>query len=172
MEPINETTARQLLARYHQGETSLVEERQLSQYFCNAQLPHDLIPYRSLFRFFQNEAAVMPHKTSSTPLETIPIKATRYHRNVVLRRWIPIAAAASITAVAATLLLFFHLFGPAKNDFVCYINGERIFDQEEALQLAQQQWVQISERIAQATDMVNKLEQMTTYTKTINKYIP
>jgi len=155
MEPINETTARSLLERYHQGETSLTEEKQLSTYFCQAQLPNDLLPYRALFRFFRDEAAVLPPK--SAPLQ---------RRRIYLWFLAPIAAA------AACLLLFFTLYSPTQQDFICFQDGQRIQDQEEALQLAQQQWVQMSLRIEKATAIAEKWEQMKSYTETINKYIP
>ena len=155
MEPINETTARQLLERYHLGETSLTEEKQLSAYFCQAQLPNDLLPYRTLFRFFRDEAAVLPPKSASLP-----------KRRIYLRLFAPIAAA------AACFFLFFTLYSPTQHDFVCYQDGHRIQDQEEALQLAQQQWEQMSLRIEKATALAEKWEQMKNYTETINKYIP
>jgi len=225
MEPINETIARQLLERYLLGETSLIEEKQLSQYFCNAQLPHDLLPYRALFRFFRHEAAVMPPERAVVPSVVAvmppesavvpseaevmpperavvpsvvavmppervvvpseaavmpperavvpsvvavmpPEKTVRSSRNVVFRRLAPVAAVA-----AAALILFFSLNRPVQSDFVCYIDGERIQNQEEVLLLAQQQWAEMTERIERASAMVDKLERITNYTETINKYI-
>ena len=158
MEPINETTARQLLERYQQGETSLAEEKQLSLYFCQAQLPNDLLPYRALFLFFQAEAAVMPPE----PALRNPLRLRRNY----LRFSVPFAAA------AAGIILFFALYRPFNDDFVCYQDGKRIRNQEVAMQLAQQQWEQISVHIEKATAMVDILEQMRNYTEIINKYIP
>ena len=158
MEPINETTARQLLARYLLGETTLSEEKQLSNYLCTAALPDDLLPCRALFRFFRDEAAVTPPESASTrSLRTRP----RY-----LRLFAPLAAA------AAGILLFLSLYHPAHSDFVCYQDGRRINDRQEAMLLAQQQWEQVSAQIEKATAMAEKLDQMKNYTQTISKYIP
>ena len=156
MEPINETLARQLLERYFQGETSLIEEEQLSTFFCNAQLPNDLLPYRTLFRFFQDEAAMMPLDSA--------IQHTIRPRRNLLRLWAPLIAAAGI-------LLFFALYYPSKQDYVYIKDGQRIHNQEEAVQLAQQQLTQISIRMQRANAMVDKLEQVSNYTETIHKYI-
>jgi len=159
METINETTARQLLERYHQGETSLAEEKQLSAYLCQAQLPNDLLPYRALFRFFRDEAAVMPPK--SAPQKPL----------IVRRNYIRLFTLFAATA-AAGILLFFALYSPPNQDFVYYQDGQRIQNQEEALLLAQHQLDQMSARIEKATAMAEKWEQMKNYTETISKYIP
>jgi len=158
METINETIARQLLERYHDGETSLSEEKQLSAYFNQGLIPDDLLPYRALFSFFRDEAAVMPPKSA-------PQKSFRFRRNYI-RLIAPFAAA------AAGIILFFSLYNPTNDDFVYYQDGQRIRNQEEAMQLAQQQWEQMSAHIEKATAMVDKLEQMRNYTEIINKYIP
>ena len=156
MEPINETAIRQLLERYHQGETSLLEERQLSDYFQQADLPHDLLPYRALFRFFQVEAAVSP------PKKTLQKTSAR---RTIQRLLAPFAIA------AAALIFFFSLYQLNNQDFVYIKDGQRIHNRNEALQLAQQQLEQASIRIQKANAMVEKLEQVTNYTETIHKYI-
>jgi len=143
METINVTTIRQLLERYHQGDTSLEEERQLSDYFCNAPLPDDLLPYRALFRFFRHEAAVMP-----------PQKI-----NPSMRKAIRIFA--PLTAVAAMLILFFALYHPQPaQEFLCYKDGARIDDREEVVQLAQHQLNQISIRMQKATALAARMQQL------------
>ncbi|MDR2585409.1 MAG: hypothetical protein LBC84_04210 [Prevotellaceae bacterium] len=158
MEPINETTIRQLLASYFQGETSLAQEQQLASYFLESELPEDLLPYRALFRFFREEAAVAPPQLAPTKVS--------HGRRILFR------LSAYTSAVAAGIIIFFALYRPVKEDFVCYQDGQRILNQEEVMQLAQQQWDQVSTQIEKATAMAEKLEQMKSYTQIINKYIP
>jgi len=153
MEPINETIARQLLDRYFEGETTRSEEHQLATFFIKAPIPEDLMPYSPLFRFFMAEAAVMP-----------PRQTTR------LRPYL-IRILAPLTAAAAGVILFFALYHPATHDFVYIKDGQQIKNRNEAIQVAQQQWEQMTLHIQKANDMVDKLEQMTTYTETIHKYI-
>jgi len=158
MEPINETTIRQLWESYLQGNTTLAEEQQLAAYFCEAQLPNDLLPYRALFRFFRTEAAVVPP-------ESAPQKSVRFRRNAI-RLLTPFMAA------AAGVILFFALYRPANDPFIHYKDGQRLINREEAMQLAHQQLEQISIQIQRANNtMADKLEQVTNYTETINKYI-
>ncbi|MCL1974433.1 MAG: hypothetical protein FWG54_06435 [Bacteroidetes bacterium] len=157
MEPINETAIRQLLERYHEGTTSLAEERELSAWFREADLPQDLMPYRALFGFFTNEAAFMP--------PAVRPRHIRPFTHSMIRLLAP------LTAVAAALILYFALRPPVTSDFICYQNGARIYDQEEALDLAHQQLAQMSLQLQKASAIAEKLEQMNTYTVTINKYI-
>jgi hypothetical protein len=160
MKPLDETTARLLLERYHQGETSLEEEQQLSSYFCSEAIPQELLPYRALFRFFRAEAAV-------TPPESVPQRAPRTRRNLIL-------FLAPIASIAAGVALFFmlHQPPPPPEELVCYVDGKRIHNHQEALQMAQQQWEQITAKLERANAMAGKLEQITHYTETINKYLP
>ncbi|MCL2738581.1 MAG: hypothetical protein FWE30_03945 [Bacteroidales bacterium] len=157
MEPINETTIRRLLERYHEGETSLAEERQLSAYFTQAQLPDDLLPYRALFGFFRAEAAFTPPAVRPQKIRAFGPKVIRL--------------LAPLTAAAAVLILYFALRPPVKPDFICYLDGERIYNREEALQVADQQWALMTAQLQKASAMAEKLEQMTDYTEIIHKYI-
>jgi len=157
MEQINETTIRQLLERYHEGETSLAEERQLSAYFRKAELPQDLLPYRALFGFFGAEAAILPPVTRPQHIRAFGPKLIRL--------------LAPLTAVAAALILYFALRQPVASDFICYLDGERVYDREEALDMAHQQLAQMSLQLQKASVMADKFEQMNNYTETIKKYI-
>ena len=159
MEPINETTIRQLLARYLEGETSLAQEQQLAAYFTGnprPDMPPDLLPYRTLFSFFQKEAAMMP--PDSTPQRGLRVK-----RNLI-RIWTPLATAAGIA-------LFFALFHPSDDDFVCYKDGKRIRDRKEAILLAQHQLGVISGHTQKAGEILGKMEMVANQTEVIYKYI-
>ena len=46
---------RKLLEKYDEGETSVREERLLSEYFRNNEVPRELAPYRMMFTFTDRE---------------------------------------------------------------------------------------------------------------------
>ena len=93
-----------LLDKYWRCETSLDEEAQLRKYFERDDIPEDLQPYTSLFRYFGNISAAEPEKMIDIPLNS-GIDEYRHKRPLVRRiqtRW--------IYRVAAAILILFSVF--------------------------------------------------------------
>ena len=153
-----------LLERYHEGQTSLREEQELAAYFRRESLPKELQPYKALFCFFQQEAAVMP-----------PEQAPQAPKHAS-RKWL--VRTLSLGAAAAALLISFFTFTgrtEASETLVCvyYVDGIASEDESQALALVQQQLSQISKKMHQAAKtMDNNMEQSYQYTKRINQYLP
>ena len=153
-----------LLERYHEGQTSLQEEQELAAYFQSETLPKELQPYKALFCFFQEEAAVMP-----------PEQAPQTQKRAA-RKWL--SRTLSLSAAAAALLIGFFTFSE-KTDasktvaYVYYVDGVPSQDESQALALVQQQLVHISQKMHQAAKVMdNSIEQSYQYTKEINQYLP
>ena len=152
-----------LLERYHEGETSLKEEQELAAYFRRESLPRELQPYKALFCFFQEEAAVMPP-------EQTPQTQKR-----ASRRWL--TRTLSLGAAAAALLICFFTLSQRTDAsktviYAYYVNGVPSEDESQALALVQQQLAHISAKMHQAAKVMdNNIEQSTQYTKKINQYL-
>jgi hypothetical protein len=115
---MNEQKVQEMLQKYFDGATSIEEERDLQRYFAIGDLPESLKAYRPMFTFFEEERAVMPPKH-----ETRRIRLTL----------------SVITGIAASIAILFMVGLPrlkSGNDYVYYVNGQRIYDQTAALELA------------------------------------
>ena len=87
-------TAKILLDRYFEGNSSLAEEAALRSYFQQENLPPDMEPYRPLFQFFAEAGKQTPSKAFTDRLEAMkgraPTKIVRLRQP--LTRWLAIAA--------------------------------------------------------------------------------
>lgn len=96
----------QLLERYWKGETSLQEEEILRSFFSQKDIPADLIRYKALFAYEQQEKMEdvlgddFDEKILSMIEEPTPVKA----RVITMRqRMMPLFKAAAIVAIFLTL---------------------------------------------------------------------
>ncbi len=94
--PLTPAGARDLLARFEAGETSVAEERDLFSFFRSPALPPDLEPLRPLMAWYEGGCRGEP-------------EITAHHEPARIFRWRPLlrmaAAVATIIAVAASALL-------------------------------------------------------------------
>lgn len=87
-------TAKTLLNRYFEGNTSLAEEEALRNYFQQEVLPEDMEPYRSLFQFFTIAGEQKTSEAFSDRLESIQKRKTGrlVQFSKPMSRWLAIAA--------------------------------------------------------------------------------
>ena len=96
----------QLLDRYWQCETSLEEEEILRAFFSQKDVPVELLKYRALFVYAQNEVkddvlgADFDAKLLTMIDEPAPVKARRI---TMTQRLIPLFKAAAVVAIILTL---------------------------------------------------------------------
>lgn len=98
---MSEIYIKSLLEKYFEGNTSLEEEKQLHQYFLQAKIAEELLPYKPLFDFFGQQAALMPSSNLlKNPLEKyVPPSNPGSLRTII-----------KILAAAACLLLTFSIW--------------------------------------------------------------
>ncbi|WP_020539624.1 hypothetical protein [Lewinella cohaerens] len=98
-------TAKTLLNRYFEGNTSLTEEEALRSYFKQEVLPEDMEPYRSLFQFFAIAGEQKVSEEFSARLDSIQKrKASQLVQfRKPMSRWLAIAA--MITLALAVWIL-------------------------------------------------------------------
>ncbi|WP_367389386.1 hypothetical protein [Lewinella sp. LCG006] len=99
-------TAKRLLERYFEGNSTLAEEAQLRSYFQQEDLPADMLTYRPLFQFFTAAGNQKVSEAFTERLETIGHKTTASivpFRKVVAR-WAAIAAMIAL-GLAAWMLV-------------------------------------------------------------------
>ncbi len=139
-----------LLARYEEGETTLAEEKVLSDYFSKSEVPEHLSTYKLMFAF---SAEQRTHKLESEPEIEEPRKNNRY-------AWTSIAA---ILIVALGIFFF--------NDSSRKINENdlgTINDEEIAMQKAKETLNMVSQIMNEGTaDLVYLKE----FNNTKNKII-
>ena len=90
---MNELEVRKILDKYWEGETSLEEERALSNYFTQHDVPDDLAQFAPLFTFFTQERNISMSSEIKTPTPQVNPQA-------VVRKiswWRAVAAAAMLT---------------------------------------------------------------------------
>ena len=117
---MNEQKIQELLLKYFDGATSLDEERDLQRYFAQGDMPDSLKTYRPLFDFFAEERDVQP--PAQKP------EARRIRMNLSI-----------ITGIAASIAILFMVGMPKMktDDYVYYVNGQRVYDQTAAMELAE-----------------------------------
>jgi hypothetical protein len=102
-----------ILEKYFQGETTVLEENELKNYFSSSDVAKHLEQYKLLFGYF-SEAKKQAY------IKTVPLKAKK--RNV---RWISIAA--SVVAILG-ISTFTYLHQPKEsNDLGTYESPEEAF---------------------------------------------
>lgn len=110
----SEKDIRRLLDLYYQGETSVVEERQIVEYFeSHENLPDDLIPDSYLFKSFYNKNSYIPETVDEKIIKAIEEefkKQTKSHNYRLI--WY------ALSAVAACLIIGYiglKIFSPQNN---------------------------------------------------------
>ena len=128
---MNEQKIHELLQRYFDGATSLDEERDLQRYLTGSDLPESLKAYRPLFDFFAEERDVKPD---------LKIQRFKDSKNQKLNRGIFESwNLGIITGIAASIAILFMVGVPKmqRDDYIYYVNGQRIYDQTAALEMAE-----------------------------------
>ena len=104
----------ELLARYHEAETTIAEERELKQLLATPGLPVRYAQYASYFRVQRvlakaeplNAASFeLPRVSARTPAER-PLRARRASRTSRIRRYVPALAAVLAVTIIASVALF------------------------------------------------------------------
>lgn len=116
------TQIEQLLNKYLEGKTSIVEERELKAYFSSDNVASHLQPYKSMFGYFKNQEEVQFTKT-------LPLQPRK--RNVV--KWIGVAA--SFVVLFGTSLFYINSNG-TNEDLGTYDDPEVAFiETQKALEM-------------------------------------
>ena len=147
---------RQLLDRYFEGKTTLEEETQLRRAFQQKELPEDLLPFRPLFQYFEQERdAQLDQSFEQRLLEQIDEKPatspTAILRRLPTQRW-----AVGIAAAVMLALGLFWLYQPAgfqTREDATAINWSKyeVEDPEEAFRITQSALLQASQELNQGT---------------------
>lgn len=148
---------RKLLDRYFEGETTLEEEAQLRRAFQQKEeLPEDLLPFRPLFRYFEQERdAQLGQGFEQRLLEQInekpEVRPTATVRRLPVQRW-----AVGIAAAVVLALGLFWLYQPAtfqQKEEVAAIDWSKyeVDDPEEAFKITQSALLQASQELNQGT---------------------
>ena len=140
---MNEQRVHELLQRYFDGATSLEEERNLQRYFAGCDVHESLKAYRPMFTFFAQERAVEP-----------PIRKTQA-RKISLNMSIITAIAASIA-----LLLWIGLPMMKSDDYVYFVNGQRIYDENAAIALAEDNLQMLAASMQSALNGMTALDKL------------
>jgi hypothetical protein len=113
-----------LLEKYFQASTTLTEENELKQYFRSANVKPEHELYRPMFQVFDDE---LTESVSTQAKEAISVKMPH-------RFWL---FSASISGIAATLVLAFWLIRTQPTDDYAIMRGKRINNPEFAQQYAE-----------------------------------
>jgi len=123
---MNEQKVNELLQRYFDGATTLDEERDLKRYFARSDIHESLKAYRPMFTFFAQEidnSKIQEFKDSKIQ----GFKGSRFWNFGI------------ITAIAASiaLLLWIGLPQTSLEDYIYFVNGQRVYDESAAIALAE-----------------------------------
>ena len=130
---MNEQKTEELLQRYFDGATSLDEERELQRYFAESDIPDSLKVYRPMFTFFDKERAVQP------PAQKPVIRNLRLFSIVT-----------GIAASIAILIMVGLPFKQQSDNYVYYVDGQRIYDETAAIALAENKLQMLTQSMQKA----------------------
>ncbi len=147
-----EKRIRELLDRYFEGGTSLIEEDELRSYFsANETVAPDLEYARRMFDGF---AATARHEVPSGK-----VSVPRIRRSVRMSLAVRISVVAASVAVVATAS--WRLIGHNQNKTVyAYINGMAITDQQEAMEQAEKMLQQVAGPLSQPVEELRRLSEI------------
>jgi len=142
---MNEKAVHKLLERYFDGTTTLDEERDLKRYFAENgdKLPESLKMYSSLFGFFADERAIQQ-----------PI------RKKITRRFVLNFSVISGIAASIAILLFISLPKTESENFVHFVNGQRVYDQAVAIAMAESKLQSFAESMQRVQTSVSAFERL------------
>lgn len=151
-----------LVDKYFDGITSLEEEQELSRYFAeNRDIPKEYEVVKMMLSSFDT-------LSQEAPKVEIEVLEDRRRRRVFTlnRKWIGgVAAAASVLiGVVVTLSLNDKQLGESINsspDYVCYVNGVKVDDDQQAYAEANRILGNLSEDMQLAMAEVNRLTHYT-----------
>ena len=143
-----------LVDKYFDGLTSLDEEQELARYFAkNSDIPEEYQAVKMMFASFDTLRA-------DTPKEKVEVK--RRKAFTISRRWI-----AGVAAVAAILIGITVAITPTEDsidmpvqtepDYVCYVGGVKIEDDQLAYAEASRLLSVVSEDMQSAMAEINRL---------------
>lgn len=125
----------QLIERFLNAETTLLEEQQLYEFFAQDDIPGDLEPYREMFRdlaCLKDDDGLKGIDIISGEEDTVSIPSTIKIKPKI-RHWQHIGVAASIAAFIISGLFLYNRTG---DDYaVAYINDQKITDDAVAVQM-------------------------------------
>lgn len=138
-----------ILQKYYQGETSLVEERQLREYFLKEELPHHLSELRDQFEMFELEGTEELPATFDEELFS-EIEKQERGRKASKRTMIYY-----ISGVAATVLILITVFF----NFIPFNSNKQYTDQEAEVAFTETSRILyfVSDKFNQGTHSMKKI---------------
>ncbi|MBQ8854308.1 MAG: hypothetical protein IJZ67_08410 [Alistipes sp.] len=143
---MEQSRVRELLELYFEAQTTIEQERELSQYFASAgDIPADLLPYKAIFAAFDHSKQVKSSQLLKSPKPRLRV----------------LFGGLSAVAVAAALLLgLFIWVEPTKAEpsLICYIDGVQVEDREVAMAEAEQIFSAMAQDIDLAMATIEKIQ--------------
>ncbi len=151
-----------LVDKYFDGLTSLEEEQELRRYFAETtDIPEEYQPIKMMLSSF----CTLSHETPKAEVKAV---AETKHRNIfrLNRKWIAGVAAAAAILIGAMIILIPNDNGmetPIETtpDYVCYVNGVKINNDELAYAEANRILGSVSKDMQLAMAEVNRLTHYT-----------
>lgn len=142
---------RMLAAKYFNGETTLAEEKILRDFFgfCR-DVPEDLQACRALFAHHTATSAETSHLKLALHTEPSPVAS----RIGPLYRWMIAAGVAA--AVLGVILVQVIPTHTNHSDFLCYVNGVRITDRQEAMEYSRQTFDKVSVEVQRSVEGISE----------------
>lgn len=152
----NERKIRAMAGRFLEGETSLEEERQLTDLCRHAQLPPDLLPLREMLLALESVGCGTDNMdVRADERQTAGATPVAKSRNLFTknRKWLA-AAAAVVVLLAGGGTLLWH---QQQNQCVAYIYGKRCTDQAVIMKEVDHQISEVSETDIGVEEQLNDM---------------
>ena len=155
---MNEQKMNDLLQRYFDGATTLDEERILKRYFAGSDIYESHRAYQPMFAFFAQEREVELTGLKPDFGEDCAVEEFKVSRIHIFKSW----NLGIISAIAASiaLLLWIGLAQTKTDDFIYFVNGQRIYDQTAAIALAEDKLQMLAESMQIARNSMAALEKL------------
>jgi hypothetical protein len=137
-----------LLELYFEGQTTLQQEDELSDYFLTCEdIPAEWLPYRAIFTAF---AAAKEVTTTVEP----NVQKPRHSWRVI---WGAVASLSAAACLALGIFLWSAETQRGTTDLVCYVDGEQITDNDMARAEAERILASAAAEVNQAMAQIEKI---------------
>ncbi len=146
---MNQQQIKILLEKYFEGETNLQEEAQLARYFQQENIAEDLVQYKPLFQFYDQQKSIAPSEEFDRKIQQ---KTRPEKRPYVVRMYRVMARVAAVIALSFLTYQAYEYYILPEQKNPNYIVLDEAADAEEAYEQIKAALMLVSSKMNEGTE--------------------